>query len=78
MLSHARSGIAAVVLAGAALLCARAQVVDFQSERLPVVEIHRLWHFHTDDDPDGKLGWAAPGFDNLDIGSLLRLRPAVE
>ena len=52
------------MLAGAALLCARAQVVDFQSERLPVVEIHGLWRFHTDDDPDGKLGWAAPGFDD--------------
>jgi serine phosphatase RsbU (regulator of sigma subunit) len=43
---------------------ARAQVVDFQSERAPVVEIHDLWRFHTGDDPDGKLGWSNPKFDD--------------
>src|SRR5580692_5866371 len=42
----------------------RAQVVDFQSERAPVVEIHDLWRFHTGDDPDGKLGWSNPKFDD--------------
>jgi hypothetical protein len=43
---------------------ARAQVVDFQNERLPVVEIHSLWRFHTGDDPDGQLGWAQPDLDD--------------
>jgi hypothetical protein len=26
--------------------------------------IDGLWHFHLGDDPDGKLGWAQPGFDD--------------
>jgi len=60
MLHRASSGIAALLLAGAALLCAHAQVVDFDSERLPVVEIHNLWRFHTGDDPR----WADPNFDD--------------
>jgi len=60
MLPHARSGIAAVLLVVAGLVCARAQVVDFQNERLPVVEIHDLWRFHTGDDPR----WSDPNFDD--------------
>ena len=28
------------------------------------MEIHDLWRFHTSDDPDGKLGWANPEFDD--------------
>jgi sigma-B regulation protein RsbU (phosphoserine phosphatase) len=43
---------------------APSQVVDFQNERAPVVEIHSLWRFHTGDDPDGKLGWSDPRFDD--------------
>ncbi len=43
---------------------APAQIVDFQNERVPMVEIHDLWRFHTGDDPDGKLGWAKPDFDD--------------
>ena len=35
------------------IVCARAQVVDFQSERASVVEIHDQWRFHTGDDPVG-------------------------
>jgi hypothetical protein len=42
----------------------RTQVVDFQNDRLSMVEIHTLWRFHTGDDPDGKLGWAKPEFDD--------------
>jgi Stage II sporulation protein E (SpoIIE) len=64
MLPHARSGIAALLLAVSVLPLARAQVADFQKERQPVVEIHDLWRFQTGDDPDGKLGWASPGFDD--------------
>jgi hypothetical protein len=61
---HARSCIASALLGVVAILCARAQVLDFQKERQPVVEIHDLWRFHTGDDPDGKLGWANPAFDD--------------
>jgi hypothetical protein len=63
MLRHA-SCIAGALLAVGSISCARAQVVDFQKERQPVVEIHDLWRFHTGDDPDGKLGWADPRFDD--------------
>ena len=61
---HARSCIASALLGVVAILCARAQVVDFQKERQPVVEIHDLWRFQPGDDPDGKLGWANPNFDD--------------
>ncbi|MGA2848137.1 MAG: SpoIIE family protein phosphatase [Terracidiphilus sp.] len=64
MLPHGRSGIAVLVLALSVLPLARAQVVDFQNERQPIVEMHDLWRFHTGDDPDGKLGWADPAFDD--------------
>jgi sigma-B regulation protein RsbU (phosphoserine phosphatase) len=64
MLPRDRSCIAAALVAIASIACARGQVVDFQDERQPVVEIHDLWRFHTGDDPDGKLGWADPGFDD--------------
>ena len=56
--------IASALLMAVAISAAHAQVVDFQNEREPVVKIHDLWRFHTGDDPDGKLGWSAPGFDD--------------
>lgn len=59
---HVRPCIVAALLGVVATLCARAQVVDFEKARQPVVEIHDLWRFHTGDDPDGKLGWSQPGF----------------
>lgn len=43
---------------------ARAQVFDLDVDRVPVVELKGLWRFHTGDDPDGKLGWASPEFDD--------------
>ncbi len=60
MLPNARSGIAAVLLVVAGLVCASAQVVDFQNERAPMVEIHDLWRFHTGDDSR----WSDPNFDD--------------
>lgn len=60
MLPNARSGIAAVLLVVTGFVCARAQVVDFQSERAPMVEIHDQWRFHTGDDPR----WSDPAFDD--------------
>ena len=68
MLPHARSCIAAALLGVVSIVCARAQVVDFEKERQPVVEIHDLWRFHTGDDPDGKAGWAHPA-STTPIGS---------
>jgi len=64
MLAQARTCIAAALLGVVAIVCARAQVVDFEKERQPIVEIHDLWRFHTGDDTDGKLGWANPAFDD--------------
>jgi hypothetical protein len=64
MLPHARTCIVSALLGVLATLCASAQVVDFEKERQPIVEIHDLWRFHTGDDPDGKLGWANPNFDD--------------
>ena len=64
MLPQARSCIAAALLGVVGIVCGQAQVVDFDKERQPVVEIHDLWRFHTGDDPDGELGWANPGFDD--------------
>jgi len=75
MLPHARSSLAALLLALSILPLARTQVVDFQKERQPVVEIHDLWRFHTGDDPDGKLGWANPGFDDSSWKLLRSDRP---
>jgi hypothetical protein len=43
---------------------ARAQVFDLEQQRQQLAEIHSLWRFHTGDDPDGKLGWASPAFDD--------------
>jgi stage II sporulation SpoE-like protein len=60
MLPNARSGIAAVLLVVAGLVCAPAQVVDFQNERAPMVEIHDQWRFHTGDDSR----WSNPNFDD--------------
>ena len=60
MLPNARSGIAAVLLVVAGLVCAPAQVVDFQNERAPMVEIHDLWRFHTGDDSR----WSDPNLDD--------------
>jgi sigma-B regulation protein RsbU (phosphoserine phosphatase) len=67
MLPRRTTSLLATLLALLSLAAARsasAQVVNFQDERAPVVEIHDLWRFHTGDDPDGKLGWADSGFDD--------------
>jgi len=60
VLPNARSSIAAVLLVVTGFVCARAQVVDFQNERAPMVEIHDQWRFQTGDDPR----WSEPGFDD--------------
>ena len=64
MLAHARSGITALLLALLVLPSARAQVFDLEQSRVKVAELNGLYRFRTGDDPDGKLGWANPGFDD--------------
>ncbi len=65
MLPRGWDRCATVLLAFALLVLigpkpALAQVVDFQNERAPVVEIHDLWRFHIGDDPR----WSDPHFDD--------------
>jgi hypothetical protein len=67
MLPIARSVVAAVLLAVATLFCAshgQSQTFDVENDRVQMAELHGMWRFHTGDDPDGKLGWADPGFDD--------------
>jgi len=68
MFSVIRSGIGFVLLATAALFsgagAARAQTFDLEKDRVQMTELRGLWRFHTGDDPDGKLGWATPDFDD--------------
>jgi hypothetical protein len=37
---------------------------SFDRDRQPIISLDGLWRFHTGDDPDGKLGWAKPDFDD--------------
>jgi phosphoserine phosphatase RsbU/P len=56
--------LASVLVGLVGTTAARAQVFDLDADRVPVVELKGLWRFHTGDDPDGKLGWASPKFDD--------------
>jgi hypothetical protein len=56
--------LASVLVGLVGTTAARAQVFDLDADRMPVVELKGLWRFHTGDDPDGKLGWASPEFDD--------------
>ena len=63
MLPHARSGIAAVLLAVGELLCAsqaRSQTFNLENDRAQMAELRGLWRFQTGDDPR----WANPTFDD--------------
>ena len=39
-------------------------VFDMEQNREPIVSLDGQWRFHPGDDPDGKLGWADPSFDD--------------
>jgi len=41
-----------------------AQVFDLERDRVQIVKLNGLVRFHSGDDPDGKLGWADPNFDD--------------
>jgi hypothetical protein len=42
----------------------QAQVFDFEHSHPKSVSLEGQWRFHLGDDPDGKLGWADPAFDD--------------
>jgi hypothetical protein len=37
---------------------------NFDHDREPIISLNGVWRFHPGDDPDGKLGWAKPDFDD--------------
>jgi 7TM diverse intracellular signalling/Stage II sporulation protein E (SpoIIE) len=37
---------------------------NFDRDREPIISLDGVWRFHPGDDPDGKLGWAKPDFDD--------------
>jgi hypothetical protein len=37
---------------------------NFEVDREPITSLNGVWRFHPGDDPDGKLGWANPDFDD--------------
>ena len=37
---------------------------NFDRDREPIASLNGDWRFHPGDDPDGKLGWAKPDFDD--------------
>jgi len=37
---------------------------NFDRDREPIIALNGVWRFHPGDDPDGKLGWAKPDFDD--------------
>ena len=41
-----------------------AQVFDFEHSHSQTMRLDGQWRFHLGDDPDGKLGWADPAFDD--------------
>jgi hypothetical protein len=41
-----------------------AQVLDLERDRVQMADLHGFWRFHPGDDPDGKLGWSEPSFDD--------------
>jgi hypothetical protein len=59
-----RSSMLSVCILVAAAQPLAAQFYDLERDRLPVAELQGMARFHTGDDPDGKLGWARPGFDD--------------
>jgi hypothetical protein len=42
----------------------QAQIFDFENSHSQTMSLRGQWRFHLGDDPDGKLGWADPAFDD--------------
>jgi hypothetical protein len=67
MLPNARLWFVASLLAVTAIFCAsrgHSQTFNLENDRVQMAELHGMWRFHTGDDPDGKLGWTTPAFDD--------------
>lgn len=67
MLPCVRPGFAAALLAVLTILCANrghGQTFNLENDRVQMAEFRGMLRFHTGDDPDGKLGWVDPGFDD--------------
>ena len=54
---------------------ARAQVFDFTNSHPQTMTLDGQWRFHLGDDPDRKLGWADPAFDDSQWTLLRSSRP---
>lgn len=64
---HASSRAAAALLVLGALFVEghiQSQTFNLENDRVQIAELQGLWRFHTGDDPDGKMGWADPAFDD--------------
>ena len=60
------------------MMCAsgvRAQVFDFGNDHALTMSLDGQWRFHPGDDPDGKLGWANPAYDDSQWALLSSNRP---
>src|SRR5579863_7490298 len=67
MLLRTSINLARVFLAVLVIVAAyksQAQVFDFEHSHPTSVSLEGQWRFHWGDDPDGKLGWADPAFDD--------------
>jgi phosphoserine phosphatase RsbU/P len=63
MLPHARSGVAAVLIAVGALLCAiqgHSQTFNLENDRVQMASLDGLWRFHTGDTPE----WATTNLND--------------
>ena len=69
------SRLVAILVILAAAHKARGQVFDIEHSRPQSLALDGQVHFHLDDDPDGKLGWAQPAFDDSQWPLLRSSRP---
>src|SRR5579863_3358910 len=56
--------LALVVIGGASAHKSLAQVFDFEHRRAQSLSLDGQMRFHLGDDPDGRLGWADPAFND--------------
>ena len=56
----------------------QAQTFDFENSRAQTMTLDGQWRFHLGDDPDGKLGWADPAFDDSQWTLLRSSRPWID
>jgi sigma-B regulation protein RsbU (phosphoserine phosphatase) len=67
MFHRTSTSLATVILAlllMAAACGTQAQVFDFENSHSQTISLDGLWRFYLGDDPDGRLGWANPAFND--------------